>query len=68
MLTREDLVANFSGVADVTTDIARCKDVLQKVTFFNYVRPARIESGQDLLLVSEGSPAGGSEVSGRRTR
>jgi hypothetical protein len=56
MLTREDLVANFSGVTDLTTDIVRGKDVLPKVTFFNYVRPARVEGGQDLLLVSEGNP------------
>ena len=56
MLTREDLVANFSGVTDIATDIVRCKDVLPKVTFFNYVRPGASEGEQDLLLISEGNP------------
>lgn len=56
MLTREDLVANFSGVTDIAADIVRCKDALPKVTYFNYVRPARDDVEPDLVLVSEGNP------------
>jgi hypothetical protein len=62
MLTREDLLANFSGVTDITSDIVRCKDVLPKVTFFNYVRPARNEAESDYVLVSEGNPDDGFAV------
>jgi len=56
MLKREDLDANFSGVTDIATGIVRCKDVLPKVTYFNYVRLGEGDDDSDDLVISEGNP------------
>lgn len=54
MLSKQDLLSNFSEIVELGDGVFRCKDVLPKTTFFYYVKiGSHVPSGDDLLIVSE---------------